>query len=271
MNVIAEPEATASGSVRFPGQGSETLHDAWPAAPDLRCRWCGAEHLVAESAFCGNCKAPRRPLGYGLTTLSILVKSLAIPLALGVMTCVFTNWQQMNARALDEHQKLVAAYIDFGRTHSDYRQASSEILFLALSPKDTVPSKDLRGAVLRLDQAFDSVGSKLAPFEEYDRSMAGFASPFPDGKTALEETWLNCFLHPYFTDAPEKPSYWNVITEQMHRCDDKTCPTDAAMNIARVLDKVESGTCRGGIPAAKQNFVWFWNELKRVMAENPRH
>jgi len=265
------PEAAASGL------GCQTAHakrqimsEVGSADQEPRCRWCGARHLSTPSEYCSSCHAPRRTLGYGLTSLSILVKSLAIPLAIGVMTCVFTNWQQMNARALDERQKLVAAYVDFGHAHSDYRQAASEILFLSLSTGPTVPSSDLKGAVLRLDQAFDSIGGKLTPFEEYDKASAGFVSPFPDGRTALEETWQNCFLHPYFTDAPHEPSNWNVITQQIHRCDGATCPTDAAASIKRVLDKVDTGTCTGGVPEKTRNFLWFWNELKRVMAEDQR-
>jgi len=246
------------------------MSEAMSAASDLHCRWCGGRHLFTSSEYCAKCHAPRRPLGYALTSLSILVKSLAIPLAIGVMTCNFTNWQQMNQRAQDDRQKLVAAYADFGLAHSAYRQASSEILFLASRKEPKVLSKDLKEAVLKLDQAFDSIGGKLTPFEQYDKGTAGFKSHYPDGNTDLEETWQNCFIHPYFTDAPGEPSYWNVIARQMRNCNDTDCPADTAVAIKQVLDKVESGSCKDGVPAKARSFLYFWNELRRVMDEDAK-
>ncbi len=253
MSTHRSPEAIASGSSR-----------------NGHCRWCGAEHAFTPSEYCVECHAPRRPLGYGLTSLSILVKSLAIPLALGVMTCAFANWQQMNLRAQDDRQKLVTAYGDFSAAHSAYRQASSEIQFLAMRTDQNLPGKDLRDAVLRLDQAFDSIAGKLTPFEQYDSASAGFKIRHPDGKTDLEETWQNCFIHPYFSDTPGEPSYWRRIADQMRNCSTDHCSRDTAMNIKQVIDQLESGACRDGVPEKNRGFLWFWNELKRVMAEDQR-
>ena len=232
------------------------------------CTWCGTESPATPSRYWACCQAPRSALGYLVMGAGVLVKNLAIPLAIGVMTLLLTDRQQESARALADHEKLVAAYVDFGHAHSDYRLASSEILFLALGAGPTVPSSALKGAVLKMDQAFDSIGGKLTPFEEYDRTSAHFTSPFADGKTALEETWQNCFIQPYFARSPGGSSHWDDITRQLALCQGDTCPISVAAGLKKVLEDIDRGSCSKAVPEKQRSFLWFWNELRRVMAEN---
>jgi hypothetical protein len=240
-----------------------------PGSFPARCSWCGAEKESPTAEFCATCAAPTGRIGHVLFVLNFLAKNLLIPGAIVVMSLWFTARQQTSDRAIADHQKLIEAYIDFAKAHSDFRIAESEISILALNT-GTVKFNDLKGAVLRLDQAFDSIGAKLTQFEDSEKSLPGFVTRFPGGKTDVEEIWQDCFILPYYADPQHGSSYFNEIGSQLRPCNSDTCPSDSARGIQRAIEKIESGHCFDGPLSGKDyQFTWFWGALERIISKQP--
>ncbi len=240
-----------------------------PGPLGLSCPWCGSDKSH-PTPFCADCKAPTGRSGYLLFVLNFFAKNLLIPLAIVIVSLLLTNRQQTSDREIADHRKLVDAYVAFSQAHSDFRIAASAISFMALNPGPTVKFGDLRDAVLRLDQAFDSIGAKLTPFEDSEKSLPGFVSRFPGGKTDLEQIWQECFILPYYADPKQGSSYFTEIGSQLRLCNGDTCPSDSARGIQRAIDKIESGGCFDGPLSGKAyKFTWFWGALERVLSKQP--
>jgi hypothetical protein len=133
------------------------------------CSWCGAALQSDAATFCSVCKAPQTCFGNFLYGANFLARNLAIPLAIGLVTLILTNQQQEAALIVANRQKLAEALGEVGKVQADYHLADSQIALLASAKADTVPAKELKDAVLRLDLAIASFGAKLGPFEEFAR------------------------------------------------------------------------------------------------------
>jgi hypothetical protein len=238
-------------------------------SPEMSCPWCGAD-TPRPASFCGHCNAPIQRRGKLLFGLNYFAKNLLIPLVIGLASYSLSVRQQTSDRAIADHKRLVDAYIAFGQAHSDFRIAASAIGFMALNPQPTVKFNDLKDAVLRMDQAFDSIGAKLTPFEDSEKGLPGFVSRFPDGKTDVEQIWQECFILPYYADPKNGSSYFTAIGAQLRLCNGETCPSDTARGIQRIIDKIEAGRCFDGPLAGKDyKFTWFWGALERILSQQP--
>jgi len=215
-------------------------------------------------------------IGYLLYSLNFLSKNLAIPLVLAALTLVF-QWrqqlandafqlrQQLAADALAERHSLVEAYIEFGRAHSDYRIASATISFLAHSNVEEVDEETLKKAVLELDKAFDSIGAKLTPFEEFQRH---YGAVDKRGETPLQVSWENCFLQPYHGGLAGHQSHWGFIDQQLQRCESGRCKIKVVQTLQSDLAGIDTGRCDGGVPVEQHPFDRYWGELRKVMEQS---
>ena len=223
-----------------------------------KCGWCSSQ---STGLVCPVCNGPHRwmvPVFVGYKLLAIAVAPLAIALA----TVWFSSEQEKTARAAATHEKLLASYVDFAQTHSNYRHAAGAITFLASSSAETVPAQQLKTAVLDLDNAFDSVGAKLTPFEDVEKRIA------PDRSSLLSDLWQSCFIHSYFDKAE---GYWPKVEAQLSHCNNDTCPIDVARALNAMLASIDQPKCAASQPdlqkyaAGPVNMATIWNELSVII------
>ena len=241
-----------------------------PVSAKANCSWCG-KPVSPAAHFCPECHAPNRPNGYVLFSLNFIARNLAIPMAIGLLTFFLTARHEDTERAISEHGKLIDAYGAFAQAHSEYRVAENTIAYMALNHGGKVDFTALTAAILQLDKAFDSIGAKLTPFEEYEKASPHYKSQFASGRTALEETWQDCFTTPYFTTDPKAPpGYQTELATKLQGCSEGNCTLQVAWAVRHVLDEIDSGRCTSSLPPGTvRTFDWFWTELARVMAGRP--
>jgi hypothetical protein len=231
------------------------------------CKWCGADLKKDAAAFCSECKGPQNDTGTILYGLNFFAKTLAIPLAIAVVTLILTNYQQDAALIVANRQKLAEALGEVGKVQADYHLADSQIALMASAKDDTVPAKDLRDAVLRLDLAIASFGAKLGPFEEFARRTKYYEIE-PGQPSPLQLVWDRCFVKPYWGDERNK-GYLSDIRHNLSKCDENKCPRAAAQEIRANFDKFYQGYCYEGKPKEHLDEIWFNRELRRISIQEP--
>lgn len=228
-----------------------------------RCHWCGGQLKAEKAVFCAECEAPQTAGGYFLYVTSFIGKNLAIPLAIGLVTLYVTDHQQQSALIVSNRQRLADALGEVGKVQADNRLAYSQIDFMAVAKNQTVPAKDLKEAVLKLDLAISSFGAKLGPFEEFARRTEFYGPLGPSEPTPLQRAWDQCFVKPYWGSG-QGPGYLSQVKDNVSTCDEATCPKSAAQELKKIFDKFYLGLCDKGDPRASVSQVWFNRELRRI-------
>ncbi len=236
----------------------------------VSCKWCGASLKSNTAAFCSECKAPQTVFGYIAYATDFVGKTLAIPLTIVLVTFVLTKQQQESSLTLSSRQKLAEGLGEVGKIQADIRLAYSQINFMAATKDDTVPTKELRDAVMKYDVAIDSYGAKLGPFEEFARRPNYYGPLAPGEPTRLQKVWDQCFVKPYYGD-DKTPGYLSQIKDKISTCGGNTCPKAVAQELRETYDKFYLGFCDKGDPTKSIPQVWFNRELKRisVQVDNP--
>jgi hypothetical protein len=205
--------------------------------------------------------------------VNYIAKTLAIPLAIGIVTFWLTSKQQEAAVIVANRQKLADAMGEFGKVKAAARLAYTQISLMALPNGTTVPAKDLKDAVTRLDVAIASFGAKLAPFEEFVRRTNYYAIG-SDKTSPLQKAWDRCFVLPYWgTD--KKIGYLTRIEENLIKCDETVCPKTVAQELKRIHDEFYKGYCnelqdKSGRLVIELPLIWFDRELRRINIQQPR-
>lgn len=241
--------------------------------PKDRCKWCGASLKSSTAIFCSECKAPQTVFGHLLYAADFVGKNLAIPLAIGLVTFLLTAQQQESALIVSSRQRLAEGLGEVGKVQADNRLAYSQIDFMAVAKDDTVPAKELKDAVLKLDLAIASFGAKLGPFEEFARRTNYYGPIGPSQPTRLQMVWDRCFVQPYWGD-DKTPGYLSQIKDSISKCGEAMCPKSVAQELKKIYDKFYLGLCYPGDPEIPEKSipqVWFNRELRRiaVQASNP--
>jgi hypothetical protein len=232
------------------------------------CKWCGTALASNTAEFCATCQAPQTRLAKFLYALNFIATTLAIPLAIGVVTLLLTHQQQEAAIIVANRQKLAEALSEVGKVQADSRLAYTQIALMALPSGTTVPAKDLKDAATRLDVAIASFGAKLGLFDEFARRTK-YYSIKPNEASPLQNVWDRCFVLPYWGDG-KSPGYLHVIEQNLTKCDEAVCPKAVAQEVKRIHDEFWQGYCSEQKPVKQVRLIWFNREMKRISIQERR-
>ena len=196
------------------------------------CPWC-REHVNTRSLICTKCTGPLRWMFWVFLPYKLLAIAV-VPVVLAWATIHFSSRQEQTAREVATHEKLLAAYMAFADTHSDYRHAVASIAFLAARHAKTIPVAEVRDAAIELDTAFDAEAAKLTPFEDVEN-----ASVHKHPRT-LNDLWTHCFSYAYFDD---EDSHWKKLQSELTGCDNDNCPIDVVAHINTMIAAIEQPKC----------------------------
>jgi hypothetical protein len=201
-----------------------------------------------------------------ITASNFVATSLLMPLILAIAAYLIGEKQKETALNLAEQEKLASAYIAFGDADNSVHKAMSAIDLMANANPEAISYPKLRDAVLAYDAALDSVGPRLAPFEEVASRQHAESL-----RKEISLTWRQCFVRPFYGagGANQAKSYWRRIQDQLRTCTAKRCPRAAAEKISYISWESYSGTCVCGNPTTQRPLSWFYPRLQSVMLRHP--
>lgn len=222
----------------------------------MHCRWCGNK-LSVVARVCSECGHPTNLVGYA----TVLVSALILPATAVGIAEYLEDEERAAERYLLDRRQLTDAYQQLGAAISDFRAATVRIDSACLSTTPYRCHDELRAGVNDLDRAIDAIGPRLAPFNEYTLRT--------QGQDRLTETWLRCFVAPYYGTQAGDGGKWGELQAVFAGplCSSGACDPQAAFELGAIAYQVWSGPCVDGQPEPSRSLNWFHREAQHIFFE----
>jgi hypothetical protein len=232
-----------------------------------QCWWCG-EPRFELTQICPACKLPNRLIGSLWTALRLLI----IPLALLFVAYWFNESSKQSDVEREDRRTIAKGFRDLGEAFNDFRKARAEVDLACKAVDEITCYQNLKKSVIDLDHAFDSIGPRLAVFNEIFYRREKFGAEIDE----LTMNWHNCFIVPYHgvrKGFPSRHSYWrrildvfeNETTKDGRRlCEKSGCLPLAEAKVIGIVDELFSGTCVCRSPVEQRPLTWFLDEVQHL-------
>jgi hypothetical protein len=138
---------------------------------------------------------------------------------------------------------------------------------------------NLKAGVIELDNSLIDIGPRLVQFNEIlTRKNKSNLSTNNGGKTTLIDTYLRCFIVPYFGNAgigneisvPRENTYSYKIENVFDTntiCANRGCIAEASVKIGSIVGDIYSGTCLDARPEEQRPMNWFNKQVQKIIFE----
>ncbi|MCB9779894.1 MAG: hypothetical protein H6742_15115 [Alphaproteobacteria bacterium] len=210
--------------------------------------------MPARVRVCAECGHPNNMIGY----VTVLAGALLLPATAVAIAEYLEDEEREAERSLQDRRLLTTAYQDLGAAISDFRAASVRIDGACLSTTPYRCHDELRAGVNDLDRAIDAIGPRLAPFNEYSLRKRD--------EDVLTETWLRCFVAPYYGTATGDGGRFADLQAVFAGplCSGGACRPEAAVELSAIAYEIWSGPCEGGVPELSRPLTWFHREAQHI-------